>query len=230
MQEQYKDPVNLSDVENEDHKAVIKRMTVEESREYGVVIRQMKNNQIEQDLKALEAEVSSKGDAYVPIEADLRLLRDGKEHPDTGVHKLCQTVLAQIDAVLRKDMAAKYNMQTPAKHVSDLEKRFLRKLRVKGEHDRNFSPVIVRLCWLCAEESLDERMQQFRSNPSDVEINSGEHGKYKFFLSGPVPLRLKQKARTFLTALEQAGKVRRPQPRRRVYYEVDDYDYDYNFY
>ncbi|XP_041377357.1 uncharacterized protein LOC121389775 [Gigantopelta aegis] len=207
METEYKQPLDLSDMENEDHKAVIKRMGMSEAKEYNRIIQDMKSNQIKHDIEALKAEVAEKGVSYVPINADLRILRDGTEHVDSRVHKICETVLGKIDAILQKDMAIKYNLQTPPKHISELEKRFLRRLRPKGEHDSTFSPVILRLFWLCAEERLDERIKKFHENPSAVEINSGEHGKYKFYLSSPnVPRRLKQKATSFLHELERADR------------------------
>ncbi|XP_041377356.1 uncharacterized protein LOC121389774 [Gigantopelta aegis] len=225
METEYNQPLDLSDMENEDHKAVIKRMGMSEAKQYNRIIQDMKSNQIKQDIEAVKAEVDEKGDAYVPIEADLRILLHGKEHVDSRVHKLCETVLGKIDAILQKDMAIKYNLQTPPKHVSDLEKRFLRRLRSKtGE---TIPAVILRLKWLCAEESMDQRIKEFQENPSGVEINTGEHKKYKFFLSGPgVPWGLKQKAKSFLFELERAGKVQRPQPRRRQRHDYYDYDYD----
>ncbi|XP_041377897.1 uncharacterized protein LOC121390199 [Gigantopelta aegis] len=226
MEAQYKEPLVLSEMENEDHRAIIKRMRMSEAKDYNKIIQEMKSNQIKQDLEVLKAAVDEKGDAYVPIGADFALLREGKEHVDSRVHKLCDTVLEKLDAILRKDMAIKYNIETPPKHISDLEKRFLRRLRPKGEHDITFSPVILRLYWLCAEESVDERIKEFHKNPSGMEINSGEQAKYKFYFSNAnVPRRLKQKATSFLHELEQAGKVQRPQPRRRQRYHNSGYGY-----
>ena len=116
-----------------------------------------------------------------------------------------------INKIILDDVKRKYTVSTPVAHVPAHEKRVVsRLLRPKGEHDPSVHPVHLHLYWAIKLEDLEENMEKFEADPHSYTVSEGYTKVLRFYLSGSVPARLKERGTAFLNALEEAGKIRRP--------------------
>ena len=117
----------------------------------------------------------------------------------------------RINDIIMDDVKRKYTVSTPVAHVPVHEKWAVsRLLRPKGEHDPSVHPVHLHLYWVIKLEDLEENMEKFEADPNSYTVSEGYTKVLRFYLSGPVPAGLKQRAKEFLRALEDAGKIQRP--------------------
>ena len=117
----------------------------------------------------------------------------------------------RINDIILEDAKRKYTVSTPVAHVPSHEKYVLsHSLRPKEERDRSIHPVHLHLYWAIKLEELEENIARFEADPTNFTVTEGYAKLLRFYLSGPVPAQLKQKATQFLQALEKLGKVSRP--------------------
>lgn len=145
----------------------------------------------------------------------------------TPLKNLAKETEQRLDKIVVKDIARKYNKETPITHLAEFEKWSLRRsLFPKGENDPTLDPVVLRLYWLQQEEELDNTEKQFLENPSTFKINPLYVKKIRYFFSNSdIPTQLKTKARKFLESLQREGVVERP-PRRQHFYCDDEFFFD----
>ena len=130
---------------------------------------------------------------------------------DGPTKQQAERLLKQINDIVLEDVKRKYTVSTPVAHLPTHEKRLLtRSLRPKGEHDSSVHPVHLHLYWAIKLEDLEQDVEKYRADPRNFTVTEGYVKLLRFYLSGPVPARLKQMGTAFLHTLEDAGKVNPP--------------------
>ena len=131
---------------------------------------------------------------------------------DGATKQQAQRLQKLVSDVILDDVKRKYTAATPLAHVAHYEKQALsRCLRPEGQSDPSLHPIHVRLHWEVKLEELEEKVERFRADPSKFTVTDGYVRVLKFYLSGPVPPRLKEKGKQFLYDLQDAGKTGRRQ-------------------
>ena len=114
----------------------------------------------------------------------------------------------RINDIIMDDVKRKYTVSTPVAHVPVHEKWAVsRLLRPKGEHDPSVHPVHLHLHWAIKLDELEESIEKFKADPRSYTVSEGYAKLLRFYLSGSVPARLKQRGTEFLHALETMGTV-----------------------
>ena len=161
--------------------------------------------------------VCEQGTQFEPSGAVCGRLRNYITFLEDGPTKQqAERLLKQINDIVLEDVKRKYTVSTPVAHLTTHEKRLLtRSLRPKGEHDSSVHPVHLHLYWAIKLENLENDVEKYKADPHSFTVTEGFVKSLKFYLSGPVPARLKRMGTDFLRTLQDAGKVNPPPSRAR---------------
>ncbi|XP_076457298.1 uncharacterized protein LOC143291320 isoform X2 [Babylonia areolata] len=220
-----------ADVNDQNVVEALEMLRLNEVAELGLpaTIRDLKLQQMKAKLDEVEQDMKQQGKDYdahgvcTLINAYVKVL-DG-----TPLKTQAQRVLDGIHKLILDDIQHKYTASTPLNHIAPYEKFILtRQLRPEGEHDPSMDRVLLKLYWAAKLEELEDTITRFEADRANFPVSEGFHKLLKFFVSGSVPARLKQRGKWLLQTLQAMGKVSRPPPRRRQRRQFyDDFDYDY---
>lgn len=177
------------------------------------LVEKLKTEFIKLKLQELDDQLREEGDRFVSKTKSYANLRSLKYHSDESVKRFAARVLKSIEENVLRIILYKHNTTSKLEHLSPYERDALKTLRPKSERDPDIHPVHLYLYWLVQEHDLDSTIARFEDEPRNYRVTEGFYKWIKFCTKGPVPERMKAKAKAHLQRMDAVfGKGKIPTP------------------
>lgn len=198
----YSNVTRFSDITDDDDLHALSILRYGSDDEHPLVTR-LKTESIKAQLEELDDQLREEGNRFLPKSKSYGFLKSYMYHPDDGIKKDARRIIKSIEEKVLEIMTQKFNLSTKFEHLSPYEKDALKQLKPRGENDPKVHPTHLYLYWLVKEYDLDSTMKRLDVEGRSYEITEGFYKWLRFCYSGPVPSRIKQKAKAHLKKMDK---------------------------
>lgn len=187
-------------------KKALECINLKEIKAFPRVIQDLKNEELQQYMTQIEEGLANPDTFIPPPNVTFKLSE--LEQLGNGNLKLEATRLRkQVQDIVIKDIDRKYEETSPVKILTDVERYFLRGLRMPDDSPK-YGQVANTLYWRATYENLCHQMEEYRAGK--LQANDGLIRRLGFLAkNSSVPQNVKRKAQEFLQLVPKHSHQRR---------------------